>query len=167
MPATQPILPGDNRKRDLTLAQPNNLPHIGLVGDTYAITVTGEQTDGRFCVIDMHIPPGGGPPPYRHDFEETFLALESEMEATFRSKRSTVDAGETLNIPANAPHQFHNTSTKPVRMRCICSPAGREKFFIESWGAGRNADDATAEAGRKRAGRIHRESEGACTQIPY
>ena len=53
------------------------------------------------------------------------------MEATFRGKKSTVHAGDTLNIPANAPHQFHNASTGPVRILCICSPAGLEKFFIE------------------------------------
>src|SRR6266581_4688293 len=63
-------IPPDDPKRSLTVAQPDNLTHIGLVGDTYTVTVTGEQTAGRFCVIDMHIPPGGGPPPHRHDFEE-------------------------------------------------------------------------------------------------
>ena len=124
-------IPPDDPKRDLTLAQPDHLPHIGLVGDTYTITVAGEQTDGRFCVIDMHIPPGGGPPPHRHDFEETFILLEGEMEATFRGRRSTMHAGETLHIPANAPHQFHNSSASPVRMLCICSPAGQEKLFQE------------------------------------
>jgi quercetin dioxygenase-like cupin family protein len=124
-------IPPDNPKRTLTLAQPDHLPHIGLVGDTYTITVTGEQTEGRFCVIDMHVPPGGGPPPHRHDFEETFILLEGEMEATFRGHKSTVRAGETLNIPANAPHQFHNSSSKPVRMLCICSSAGQEKLFLE------------------------------------
>jgi len=124
-------IPTDDPRRSLTLAQPDNLPHIGLVGDTYTITVTGDQTGGRFCVIDMHIPPDGGPPPHRHDFEETFILLEGEMEATFRGKKSVVRAGETLNIPSNAPHQFHNVSTKPVRMLCICSPAGQEKFFLE------------------------------------
>ena len=129
-PAPTPI-PPDNLKRNLTLGQPDNLPHLGVVGDTYTITVTGEHTDGRFCVIDMHIPPEGGPPPHRHDFEETFILLEGEMEATFRGKKSIVRAGDTLNIPANAPHQFHNTSTEPVRLLCICSPAGQEKFFME------------------------------------
>jgi quercetin dioxygenase-like cupin family protein len=124
-------VPPDNPKRKLTLAQPDNLPHIGLVGDTYTITVTGEETDGRFCVIDMHIPPGGGPPPHRHDYEETFILLEGEMEATFRSTKLVVRAGETLNIPANAPHQFHNSSASPVRMLCICSPAGLDQFFLE------------------------------------
>ena len=126
-----PALPADDLSRNLTNTQAEGLSHIGLVGDTYTITVTGEQTNGRFCVIDMHIPPGGGPPPHRHDFEETFILLEGEMEATFRGKRSIVRAGDTLNIPANAPHRFHNTSSGPVRMICICSPAGQEKFFIE------------------------------------
>jgi uncharacterized cupin superfamily protein len=42
-----------------------------------------------------------------------------------------VRAGDKLNIPANAPHQFHNASTMPVRMLCICAPAGQEKFFLE------------------------------------
>ena len=124
MSSAQPTIPPDDPKRSLTLAQLENLPHIGLVGDTYTITVTGEQTAGRFCVIDMHIPPGGGPPPHRHDFEETFILLEGQMEATFRGQKSTLRAGETLNIPANA-------SGEAVRMLCICSPAGQEKFFLE------------------------------------
>jgi len=124
-------IPADDLKRSLTVAQPDNLPHIGLVGDTYTIAVTGEQTAGRLCVIDMHIPPGGGPPPHRHDFEETFILLEGQMEATFRGKKLTARAGESLNIPANAPHQFHNASGEAVRMLCICSPAGQEKFFLE------------------------------------
>ena len=131
MPTVNPEIPPDNPERDLTLAQPDELPHIGLVGDTYTITVPGEATNGRYCVIDMHIPPGGGPPPHRHDFEETFIVLEGEMQATFRGRKSVIRAGETLHIPANAPHQFHNSSGAPVRLLCICSPAGQEKFFGE------------------------------------
>ena len=129
-----PPLPADDLKRNLTLAQidqEKTLPHIGLVGDTYTITVTGAETAGRFCVIDMHIPPGGGPPPHRHDFEETFILLEGEMEATFRGQKSIVKAGETVNIPANAPHRFHNTSPNATRLLCICSPAGQDEFFKE------------------------------------
>ena len=127
-------VPADDLNRSLKLAEPDTdqaLPHIGLVGDTYTITVSGEDTNGRFCVIDMHIPPGGGPPPHRHDFEETFILLEGEIEATFRGNKSVVRAGSTLNIPANAPHQFRNASSNPVRMLCICSPAGNDAFFTE------------------------------------
>jgi quercetin dioxygenase-like cupin family protein len=129
-----PAVPPDDLKRNLTIAQidkDQGLQHIGLVGDTYTITVSGDDTAGRFCVIDMHIPPGGGPPPHRHDFEEAFILLEGEIEATFRGKKSVVLAGDTVNIPANAPHQFHNASSKPTRLLCICSPAGQENFFRE------------------------------------
>jgi hypothetical protein len=79
----------------------------------------------------MHIPPGGGPPPHRHDFEETFVILEGELEATFRGVKQTVRGGETIHIPANAPHQIHNASDKPVRALCTCTPAGQENFFRE------------------------------------
>lgn len=133
---SQPIspIPPDDLQRNLTVAQPNedqNLPHIGVVGDTYTILITGDDTDGRYCLIDMHIPPGGGPPPHRHDFEESFTILEGEVETTFRGKKSVARAGETVNIPANAPHQFHNSSDRSVRLLCICSPAGQEEFFME------------------------------------
>jgi quercetin dioxygenase-like cupin family protein len=126
-----PVVPPDDLSRKLAVGQVESLPHIGLVGDTYTITVTGEDTAGRFCVIDMHVPPGGGPPPHRHDFEETFIVLEGELEATFRGEKTTVKAGETVTIPANAPHRFHNVSSQAVRLICICSPAGQEKFFME------------------------------------
>jgi quercetin dioxygenase-like cupin family protein len=129
-----PPIPPDDPNRTLTLSSPNEdreLQHVGLVGDTYTITVSGNDTNERFCVIDMHIPPGGGPGPHRHDFEETFILLEGEIEVTFRGKKATVRAGDTVNVPSNAPHQFHNASAKSARMICICSPAGMDRFFIE------------------------------------
>ena len=126
-------LPADDLSRSLALAQVDSAAaqHIGLVGDTYTITVAGKDTGDRFCVIDMHVPPGGGPGPHRHNFEETFVLLEGEMEVTFRGKKSVVRAESTINIPSNAPHQFHNSSSRPVRMICICSPAGNDRFFQE------------------------------------
>jgi quercetin dioxygenase-like cupin family protein len=126
-------IPADDPQRSLTLSQADspNLPHIGLVGDTYTILVTGKDTAGRYCLIDMHVPPGGGPPPHRHDFEESFTVLEGEIETVFRGQHSTVRAGEVINIPANAPHRFQNKSKQPARLLCLCSPAGQEEFFME------------------------------------
>src|SRR5664279_1662290 len=132
----QPVapLPSDNLARTLKIARPDtdeSLPHIGLVGDTYTILLSGTDTAGRYCLIDMHIPPGGGPPPHRHDFEESFTVLEGEIEATFRGEKSVVHAGQTLSIPANAPHSFTNASGAAARLLCICAPAGQEEFFAQ------------------------------------
>lgn len=127
-------IPPDDASRSFVLARPDedeNLPHIGMVGDTYTILLSGNDTAGRFCLLDMLIPPGGGPAPHRHDFEESFIALDGEIEATFRGQKSVVKAGETLHIPANAPHEFHNASDRPVRLLCICAPAGQEEFFTQ------------------------------------
>ena len=127
-------IPADDPRRGLVVARPDadaSLLHIGLVGDTYTILLRGEDTGGRYCLIDMHIPPGGGPAPHRHDFEETFVILEGELEAMFRGVKQTIRAGETIHIPANAPHQVHNASDKPVRALCTCAPAGQERFFEE------------------------------------
>jgi quercetin dioxygenase-like cupin family protein len=102
---------------------------ISVLSETPTILLTGKDTTGRFCLIDMHVPPGGGPPPHRHDFEESFVILEGEIEADFRGSKSLVVAGQTVHIPANAPHQFRNSSDRPVRLPCICAPAGQEEFF--------------------------------------
>jgi len=129
-----PIIPPDDLNRNLALARPDEdqaLPHIGVVGDTYTILVTGQDTAGRYCLIDMHVPPGGGPPPHRHDFEEMFTLLDGEIAFTFRGQTLTLRAGETVNIPSNAPHQFRNSSDRPSRLLCLCSPAGMDDFFLE------------------------------------
>ncbi|GJG85973.1 hypothetical protein tb265_11540 [Gemmatimonadetes bacterium T265] len=132
-PPALPISP-DDPHRQLAVARPNAdqaLPHIGVVGDTYTILLTGDDTAGRFTLIDMHVPPGGGPAPHRHDFEETFSVLEGEIEVTFRGRKMALHAGETVNIPANAPHEFHNVTRAPARLLCTCVPAGQEAFFRE------------------------------------
>src|SRR5258705_8187308 len=106
-------IPPDDLQRNLTLARPNEdqkLPHIGLAGDTYTILLTGKDTAGRYCLIDMLVPPGGGPPPHRHDFEEMFTILDGEVEVTFRGAEFVLRARETAKIPAHGPHQFRNAS---------------------------------------------------------
>jgi hypothetical protein len=49
MPSQPAPIPPDDPSRGLTVARPDEdqtLPHIGLVGDTYTILVTGDDTAG-------------------------------------------------------------------------------------------------------------------------
>jgi mannose-6-phosphate isomerase-like protein (cupin superfamily) len=127
-------LPDDDLRRGLAVARPDapDLLHLAVVGDTYTVLLSGEQTGGRFALIDMLIPAGGGPPPHRHDFDECFRVLEGSVEVILRDDAPLrVEAGETVNIPANAPHSFRNAADVPARLLCTAVPAGLERFFAE------------------------------------
>ncbi|USQ71711.1 cupin domain-containing protein [Roseomonas mucosa] len=125
-------IPADDPARKLAVLNPEDpqARHISVVGDTYTILVSGRDTNGRYCLIDMLVPDGSGPPPHRHDFEEMFSLLDGELEFTFRGETQTVKAPATVNIPANAPHQFKNASGDTVHMLCMCTPAGQDEFFM-------------------------------------
>src|SRR5271165_4201708 len=116
-------IPPDDPDRKLTVADPDsaNVRHIALAGGTYSILVSGAETAGRYCLIDMIVPDGGGPPPHRHDFEEMFTLLEGELAFTFRGETMIVSAGSTINVPANAPHAFKNMSGRTAHMLCMCT----------------------------------------------
>ena len=126
-------IPADNLNRHLIVASADDptAVHLSVVGNTYTILVSGEDTEGRYSLIDMFVPPGGGPPAHRHDFEESFTVLEGEIEATFRGEKVALRTGQVIQIPANAPHQFRNNSAQPARLLCLCSPAGLEGMFRE------------------------------------
>ncbi|MGR9188143.1 hypothetical protein [Rhizobium leguminosarum] len=67
IPPDQP-LPADDPDRSLTVALPDDpaVPHISQAGNVYSLLISGAQTEGRYCLIDMLVPDGGGPPPHRH-----------------------------------------------------------------------------------------------------
>jgi quercetin dioxygenase-like cupin family protein len=126
-------LPPDDPKREVLLANADgpNTRHISVpFGDTYTILVSGDESGGRYSLIDMHISADAGPPPHRHDFEESFTLLEGELEFTVRGQVQIVRAGTTITVPSNAPHFFRNKSGKAARALCVFSPPGIEDFFM-------------------------------------
>ena len=164
-------LPPDDPHRSLTLADPDDpaLTHLAVVGDTYTILVSSADTGGRYTLIDMLIPDGGGPPPHRHDFDEMFHVLDGAIEVTLRGETSTVVAGQTANVPANAPHAFHNGSGRdgpaavprlPGRTRRVlrrvrrsrwpAGPSQRPRSTRRRWGSAWHRAQAAAARFRRR-----------------
>ena len=54
-------IPADDPRRSLVVENPDNSNalHLGVVGDTYTILLSGTDTAGRFTLIDIHVSPGG------------------------------------------------------------------------------------------------------------
>jgi hypothetical protein len=47
---------------------------LAIAGGNYRIIIPGEQTNGNYAVIEMIVPPEGGPPPHSHpDIQEMFM----------------------------------------------------------------------------------------------
>ncbi len=124
------MIPPDDPARTLALSRPGERASYSVVGDTYTILIPGETTAGRYAVIDMHVPPGGGPDPHRHACEELFLVVEGEVEVFFRNQRVTATVGAAVNVPANAPHMFKNRGGAAARVLNVVAPAGLDRFFV-------------------------------------
>jgi len=124
-------IPPDDPQRHVTIARPDeddSLPHFGIVGDTYTILLSGDDTAGKYTLIDMLVPPGGGPHPHRHDFEEMFTVLVGEVEITFHNENFVAKTGETVNVRQTL-RTVLETSQATRHDCCARVPTGQEEFF--------------------------------------
>lgn len=106
---------------------------LAIAGGNYRIIISGQQTNGNYAVIEMLVPPGGGPPPHSHpNTQEMFHILEGEVEFKTEAGKQIVGKDGFVNIPfGGAIHCFKNTSEKYARLLCTVVPAGLEDLFEE------------------------------------
>jgi quercetin dioxygenase-like cupin family protein len=114
------------------LRKPHEGRTIAVVGDLYRFLATGDETDGKYAMIEAIVPPGGGPPPHTHSREEeSFYVLEGEITFTVGDKQFVANAGTFANMPIGSLHSFKNATDKTARMIISVAPSGLEKMFIE------------------------------------
>jgi quercetin dioxygenase-like cupin family protein len=92
---------------------------------------TGEQTGGRYAVVEILVPDGYEGVRHVHHFEdEGFYILEGEM--TFYVGEQTIKAqpGSFLFGPKDVPHAF-TVDSGPARLLFVFSPAGLEAGIRE------------------------------------
>ena len=106
---------------------------VSVVGDTYRILVSGAQTGGAFAIIDMLIPPNGGPGPHSHAaMQETFYVIDGEVRVKTKDATYTARKGSFVSIPlGGVVHAFKNVSATPAHLLCTVVPAGLEAMFLE------------------------------------
>lgn len=106
---------------------------LSVVGDTYRILISGAQTNGSYAVIDMLVPPGGGPGPHAHkDIQEMFYVVEGVVEFKTEGEPYRATKGSFVNIPlGGAVHSFKNSTDKVAHLLCTVVPAGLDSFFQE------------------------------------
>jgi mannose-6-phosphate isomerase-like protein (cupin superfamily) len=105
---------------------------VWLLGDTYTLKISGQQTGGAFTLLEAVVPPGGGPPPHIHHLEdEVFVVLEGELLITAAGRTLPGPVGTVLFVPKGTQHSYSVVGAVPVRMLFLYVPAGMEKMFPE------------------------------------
>ena len=80
----------ENPDDSITAVAAKEGPTISVFGDTYRIVIGSEQTKGAYALIDMLIPPKGGPGPHSHaTFQEAFYILDGEIKVITKEKSYT------------------------------------------------------------------------------
>src|ERR1700686_3321717 len=88
---------------------------MAVVGDVYRFLATGEDTNGKYALWEAIVPPGGGPPPHVHSWEEEgFYVLEGEITFLVGDKRLVAGPGVFANMPVGTLHAFKNESGQPA-----------------------------------------------------
>ena len=95
-----------------------------------SILLSGEDTGGAYCLLDIRVAPGKGVPRHTHTREdEALFVLSGELEATVGDEVFTLTAGETLIAPRNIPHQLRNSGNVTNHYLIMFSPSGFEEFL--------------------------------------
>jgi quercetin dioxygenase-like cupin family protein len=100
-----------------------------LLGSLAIVHVSGEQTEGRFCLVEFVTPPDDMTPLHLHrrDSQTTYV-LEGEMTFYLPGESRIVKAGQCIHQPSATPQTGQVTSVVPARMLDINSPAGFDRF---------------------------------------
>jgi len=103
-----------------------------VLGDNQRVLLTGEDTGGKYALIENFDPPGVGIPLHLHRNEdEMFYVVEGQVEFQVSGEVVRASVGTTVHISRNTPHAFTIIGDVPAKMLIMLVPAGLEKYFEE------------------------------------
>jgi len=100
-------------------------------GSLMTFLATGEETQGKFALIEAVGRKGNDPPPHIHRREdEIFYVLEGEVVASVGDRTVRGTPGTLIFLPRDVRHTFTIESER-ARMLILVTPAGFEGWFKE------------------------------------
>src|SRR5437667_3536078 len=100
-------------------------------GGLGVLRVTGDQTDGRYALMELLAPKGFASPLHMHRKEdELFVVLSGEVRVQHGEAVIEAVAGSVVYGPRDVAHAFHVDSAV-ARLLLFFGPAGVEGFFRE------------------------------------
>ena len=135
-----------------TIAANNGVKKVGpkegrtiQIGNTRLTwKATGEETGYVAGVYQMDLNPGVGIPVHSHPYAEIFYVISGHTDFLRIDERGKEEwvrcgAGDTLIVPINALHAFHNRTEKPSRFLSISNYY--HQVTLDKFGVPANFDD--------------------------
>lgn len=96
-----------------------------------AVCLSGKDTGGAYCLIDVSLAPGMGVLRHTHTREdEAYFVLAGELEVEVGEKIFVLRTGDTLLAPRDIPHQLRNSGNVENHYLLLFSPSGFEEFVM-------------------------------------
>jgi len=111
-----------------------------VLGDMVTILLTGEETGGKYSVVEITTPPGGGVSLlHTHPASETFYTLAGEFEIYGQDPAGNkyaipAPSDKTIHVPGDTPHGFSNVGQSMGTIMAIYEPAGNMEVFHQEVG---------------------------------
>ena len=103
-----------------------------LAGVVMKRLVSGEQTEGSFCLFENRSDGQTKTPIHVHaDDDETIYVVEGQLTAVVDGEARTLSPGESVFLKRRIPHQLMNPGNQPVRYILIGTPSVFERFLAE------------------------------------
>jgi quercetin dioxygenase-like cupin family protein len=105
-------------------------------GITVKMMVDSDLGAQLTTVFMVHYDPDGVAGPHDHPFEETYLFLDGQVEATFDGERHELGPGDVAFAGVGCLHSFRNLGTGPLRWletQAPQPPARHSYRFVRDW----------------------------------
>jgi quercetin dioxygenase-like cupin family protein len=109
----------------------DNGDNVGAIGLGIHVRLTGEDTRDAYSLFEYVVPAGlGGPPTHVHTREdELFTCTQGKVRVELDGAEHILGEGDSLLMPHNVPHMFHNPFEDECRIVAVVSPGGLENYY--------------------------------------
>ena len=104
---------------------------LNVLGMPLRMLCEARETGGAWSLFEEVVPPGMGPPPHRHDWDEAYYILEGEIDFLVDGEPVKSRTGDFNYLPRNTVHGFKGASRSPSRVLIFAAPAHGSEFFQE------------------------------------
>ena len=95
-----------------------------------SVCLSGEDTGGAYCLLEVGLAPGMGVPRHTHTREdESYFVLTGELEVIVGGRTFVLQPGDSLVAPRDIPHQLRNSGDVDNHYLLIFWPSGFEGFL--------------------------------------